>query len=73
MLCEAVRVGLGYDDFGNSRDLLTIADRRNIDQGRYVRASGEATCPGCNETFNLHPQVQGALWLRRGCFNLVKL
>ncbi|TGT90892.1 MULTISPECIES: hypothetical protein [unclassified Mesorhizobium] len=69
----AVQIGLGYDQWGNAPELLTEADKRNIDRGRYLRVGGDAPCPGCREAYRLHPQVQGALWLRRGCHQLVKL
>lgn len=72
-MLDAVRMGLGYDEFGNAPDLLTPVDRRNIDNGRVLRVSGDALCPGCLEPFRFHPQVQGALWARRGCHHLVKL
>ncbi|GLS29942.1 hypothetical protein SAMN04488498_104353 [Mesorhizobium albiziae] len=70
---QAIQHSLGYDEFGNNPDLLTRADKRNLDRGRIARVSGDATCPACGEAYRLHPPVQGALWATRGCFGLVKL
>lgn len=64
---------LHYDSFGNNPDLLTRADKRNIDAGRYLRASGDFECRCCGFPLRHHPRVQGALWLTRGCEGLVKL
>lgn len=72
-MIDSVRLSLGYDEMGNNPDLLTVADKRNIERGRFVRVSGDACCTACGEAYRLHPPVQGALWLTRGCHYLVKL
>lgn len=72
-MMSSVKFGLGYDDFDNAPHLLAEADKRVIDQGLWIRASQDAICCVCGEKFKYHPQVQGALWLRRGCEGLVKL
>lgn len=72
-MLDSVRIGLGYDEFGNNTSLLTGADKRNLEAGRVRRVGGTEPCPGCGEPFHFHPQVQGALWARRGCYELVKL
>jgi len=64
---------LGYDDSGNNSELLAEADRAIIENGGYVRVSGDAPCPKCQCSYRSHPVVQGALWLHRGCDRLVKL
>lgn len=72
-MLDCIQTGLGYDHFGNNPDLLAPGDKRNLDRGKFQRASGDAPCTGCGQPYNIHPQVQGALWLRRGCHFLVKL
>jgi len=62
----------GYDHMGNAPHLLAELDRITIDAGLTPRAGGEALCV-CGCPYYLHPQVQGALWLRRACTGLVKL
>lgn len=67
-------IGLGYDDLGNAPHLLHPDDKAKLDRGDYLRrTSGECLCPKCEMPYRLHPPVQGALWLNRGCENLVKL
>lgn len=63
----ATLYALGYDDMGNCPRLLTESDRRAIDAGAYLRVGGEALCPECGQPYRVHPEVQGALWLRRAC------
>lgn len=72
-MLSTIQAGLGYDEMGNAPHLMTDADRRNLDLGRIQRVNGDDACPGCGEPYRLHPQVQGALWARRGCYSLVKL
>lgn len=68
-----IRDSLGYDDFGNHPDLLAAKDKQDIEAGRYTRVSHMASCK-CGYLMHQHPQVQGALWLRRTCEGiLVKL
>lgn len=59
--------GLGYDSFGNAPHLLNEHDRGVIEEGAYFRASGDMACSVCGQPYRLHPPVQGALWLTRGC------
>lgn len=64
---------LGYDEFGNAHHLLTEADRRALNEGLFHRADGDALCRVCGQPYRVHPEVQGALWLKRACDCLVKL
>ena len=65
---------LGYDEFGNARHLLTENDAHRLLHGDWNRADGDVLCPDCGQPFRVHPEVQGALWLRRVCRDrLVKL
>ena len=64
---------LGYDDFGNNIKLRAEVDHLRIERGDIHRVSGESPCPMCDVEYRLHPPVQGALWLHRGCDMLVKL
>lgn len=71
-LTEAMRDAFGYDALGNAEHLLAPLDRERLEEGEYLRVAGEADCV-CGLRYRLHPPVQGALWLRRGCEGLVKL
>ena len=62
--------GIGYDAAGNCDRLLCEGDRQMIDAGLYPRVGGDAPCPVCGSPYRLHPPVQGALWLTRGCDGL---
>lgn len=62
----------GYDADGNAPHLLAEQDRIALDRGEDRRVSGDALCV-CGTAYRLHPDVQGALWLKRGCEFLVKL
>ncbi len=64
--------GLGYDAMGNAPHLLAPVDAARLEQGDFTRVDGEALCK-CGAQYRLHPDVQGALWLTRGCDRLVKL
>lgn len=64
---------LGYDEYGNCSALLTPYDKARIKKGDVHRVSGDAICAACNNPFKVHPRVQGALWITRGCNMLVKL
>lgn len=64
---------LGYDENGNADRLLAVDDAVKIEHGFWRRGSGETVCERCGMSFNLHPKVQGALWLTRTCEGLVKL
>jgi hypothetical protein len=66
-------LALGYDDLGNNLNLLCRDDLEAIEAGQYLRASGEMVCRKCGCIYYDHPNVQGALWLRRACEGLVKL
>jgi hypothetical protein len=63
----ATLVALGYDRFGNNDRLLTERDREIVVEGYYARVDGNAECPVCWQPYRVHPEVQGALWLRRAC------
>lgn len=63
-----------HDENGNAPDLLSGEDRKMIRFSAWSRASGETICHECGQPFWKHPNVIGALWLRRICGNwLVKL
>ena len=65
---------LGYDSYGNNSHLLAPSDAAALEEGDYTRADGNTICEHCQAPYRTHPQVQGALWLRRICPNeLVKL
>ena len=64
---------LGYDQFGNNASLLCMSDFESLEEGKYERVSGDSICKKCKLPYMLHPEVQGALWLRRGCNGLVKI
>lgn len=69
-----MREAFGYDEFGNCPKLLCKADREVINHGVWGRAGGTVLCTVCGCTYNIHPAVQGALWLTRSCdAGLVKL
>jgi hypothetical protein len=70
---EGIRSGLGYDEMGNAAHLLTEVDRYALEKGDFIRADGNARCCVCDYPLNQHPPVQGALWLTRSCWGLVKL
>lgn len=72
-MTDAMQTALGYDSFGTNPTLVCEADRRAMDAGQMIRVSGDAVCKGCGSPYRLHPPVQGALWLIRGCDGLVKL
>lgn len=72
MLPEVMAEGLGYDWMGNNPDLLAPADAKALEEGTWVRVSGEAECPTCGYPLRMHPKVQGCLWLIRGCKGLYK-
>jgi hypothetical protein len=69
---EILRSNLGYDSLGNAPHLLCPNDKIAIESGDYKRVGGEALCT-CGLPYNLHPPVQGALYLTRSCQGLVKL
>lgn len=63
-----------HDEWGNAPDLLAPEDRNAIDLGVWYRAGLETLCETCGRPYWKHPEVIGALWLRRLCNNtLVKL
>jgi len=64
---------MGYDEAGNCAKLLARVDAEALEAGDFRRVAGEARCPRCGSAYRLHPPVQGALWLTRGCDGLVKL
>lgn len=72
MLTEKMRTAFGYDSYGNSHELLSEKDRREMNKG-VPRAGGEVLCCVCGVTYNIHPRVQGALWATRTCEGIVKL
>lgn len=61
----------GYDAFGNAEHLLAPRDKVVLLDGSWIRADGEASCQMCGVAYRLHPEVQGALWLRRSCSGLL--
>jgi hypothetical protein len=64
----------GYDWMGNAPALLAEVDRTAIETGNYRRVNGDTICEHCLLPYRLHPDVQGATWLKRSCVNgLVKL
>ena len=66
--------GLGYDDLGNAPHLLHPDDKAKLDRGEYNRRGGaNVHCPVCDVPYWMHPPVQGALFIIRGCDQLVKL
>ena len=69
----AMQKAFGYDDMGNAPHLLAEVDRAALDAGQDRRVSGDAICPICGSAYRVHPDVQGALWAKRGCEFLVKL
>lgn len=64
---------LGYDSMGNASHLLSEEDKIAVGSGKYERVAGDAICPNCGYPYKQHPDVQGALWLVRACWGLVKL
>lgn len=62
-----------HDDYGNAPHLLSPEDKEIIESGTFRRVGGDAECPICHKPNYKHPQVLGALWLRRGCEGLMKL
>lgn len=72
MTIWAIRGSLGYDDMGNNPQLLLDTDKQAIENGKFTRVHQDVSCT-CGYAYRLHPQVQGALWLRRACTGLVKV
>ncbi len=73
MLTDKMRTAFGYDMYGNSPLLLAAHDKKEIERG-INRAGGEVVCTNCGCSLNLHPKVQGALYLTRTCtYGIVKL
>ena len=68
---EPLREGLGYDERENAGHLLAPCDAKALDEGKWIRADGATACNQCGLLYRQHPQVQGALWLRRICHNLL--
>ena len=63
-----------HDEWGNCEELLSVDDKKILDNGTWYRSSGDCVCKDCNKKYYDHPLVLGALWLSKLCNgNLVKL
>lgn len=71
MMLEEQRIAFGYDDFGNSSELVAESDKEKLLDCN--RASGDFICEICGVEYRKHPPVQGALWATRACNGIVKL
>lgn len=56
-----------HDTWGNAPFLLERKAQLALDHGTWFRTSGDLICPYCNKDYYSHPQVIGALWLRKIC------
>lgn len=50
-----------------SDERIPKPDHKRINDGDYIRASGECVCATCQFPYRDHDTVPGARWLHRAC------